>query len=513
MSTFETIIRKPAVILTAGLVLGGGLILASTNSLPRIQPTASAPSKLSPVALVEATSPALRDLDNALTSVVDAIRPGVVSISWNTGTQRGGEGTGFIYQSNGWIVTNEHVTGGRDEVDVTLSDGRKFKGKVTRANDVQYDLAMVKIEANNLPTLDFADSDSVKPGQIAIAIGSPFGLESSVTIGHISALGRTGQAMDGGSARAYAGLIQTDAAINPGNSGGPLLNIDGQVVGVNSMIYSNGGGLLQGSAGSVGVGFAISSKVASKVAKMLVEKGKLERAFLGAIPETLEPYRAKELNVPGGAYLRFSDQAPESPAKKAGMKDGDIVIDIDGAPVKTEIDVRLAMLGRAPGSKANVTFLRDGKRQTVAVTLAGVPKDTQAVQRPPQKPQSPLDDDQIPQDLRDLFRRNRMDDDSEPSNPASGARLGAKVSELDAAARKQFSIPQNVSGVAVMGFEAESIARDMGLEVGDVIVEANGKPIKSIDDLKASMNNSPTVSVKAERYMGGAKSTKTFTIK
>ncbi|HQU18884.1 MAG TPA: trypsin-like peptidase domain-containing protein, partial [Fimbriimonadaceae bacterium] len=268
--------KSAYVMLLIGAVIGA-VTFASIQSGKVISPAqAEKPAVAMPASNLEAPKlDMLRSLDEAFASIVDYASKAVVHIRTGgdrsqglTSAMASGEGSGVIFRSDGYIVTNAHVVDSFDTVTVTLNDGRSFPGKVIKAEDI--DIAVVKIQASDLPTVQFGNSDAVRPGQFAIAVGSPFGFENSTTIGHISAIGRESIVPDmrQGSARFYPDLIQTDASINMGNSGGPLLNVDGQVVGINTAIYS-------GTGGSVGIGFAIPSNQARMIADMLIEKGKV----------------------------------------------------------------------------------------------------------------------------------------------------------------------------------------------------------------------------------------------
>ena len=306
----------------------------------------------------------LRNLDNSIANLADFVAPAVVDIQSTSGRQQGpdgermpamgGEGSGFIIRPDGYIVTNDHVVGGFDKVKVILKDGREFDGKVTRAEDS--DIALVKIDAKDLPTLAFANSDKVRPGQLSMAVGAPFGLTNSVTVGHVSALGRQ-EVIEN---RNYPSLIQTDTSINMGNSGGPLVNIDGQVIGVNTAIYSPSGV-------SSGIGFAIPANQAKLIADTLATKGKITRSMMGLIPANLKDYEKSAKHLSGGAVvMKVTD---DGAAKAAGIQTGDIIIKIGNTPITSELDLRNAMLQYAPGSTVPVDLVRDGSHKTVKVTL------------------------------------------------------------------------------------------------------------------------------------------------
>ena len=276
----------------------------------------------------------LHNLDASFANLAEFVAPSVVDIRATTDRAAGpdgarqairqGEGSGFIIRSDGYIMTNDHVVGDANKVKVITKEGREYDGTVIRAQDS--DLAIVKIDAKDLPALAFGDSSKLKAGQMCMAVGAPFGLENSVTFGHISALGRVNDIPDMSmvqQGRRYADMIQTDASINMGNSGGPLLNVDGQVIGVNTAIYSPTGV-------SAGIGFAIPSNQAKFIGDMLIEKGKIVRSVIGVYPENLKEYEKKDMGITGGARVKGFPPSEQSasPAKKAGILENDIVTKI-----------------------------------------------------------------------------------------------------------------------------------------------------------------------------------------
>ncbi|MBC8063263.1 MAG: trypsin-like peptidase domain-containing protein, partial [Chlorobia bacterium] len=317
-------------ILAAGVLIGAGATASvigakggSTASLPLPKVSISSPR---PVGQLRTESlEMVKALDESFANLAESVKPAVVHIRvQNSGARNmlgerqaiGGEGSGFIFRPDGYIITNDHVVGGFEKVTVILFDGREFPGKVLRAEDS--DIAIVKIDAKDLPSLPFADSNQVRAGEFAMAVGAPYGLESTVTVGHVSATQRSNQIPDpnSGRVRVYSDLIQTDTAINVGNSGGPLLNIEGQVVGINSAIFSPTGT-------SSGIGFAIASNQARLLAETLIEKGKIVRGYLGILPANLKQFRAKALGVEKGAFVE--DLPSDGPAAIAGIKKGDVV--------------------------------------------------------------------------------------------------------------------------------------------------------------------------------------------
>lgn len=287
-----------------------------------------------------------------------------------------GEGSGFIISNNGQILTNAHVVEGSDTVNVTLKDGRSFQGKVMGVDTVT-DVAVVKIEASNLPTVAMGNSDQLKPGEWAIAIGNPLGLDNTVTTGIISATGRSSSAVGVPDKRVQ--FIQTDAAINPGNSGGPLLNASGQVIGMNTAILQ----------GAQGLGFAIPINTAQRIANQLVSQGKVQHPYLGVQMVTLTPELKKNINSNPNAGLNVEEDQgvliakvmPNSPAAKAGLRAGDVIQKINGQSVKDAEGVQKAVEGSQVGNSLQVGVRRNQKDVTVAVQAGDFPTQSQSQRR------------------------------------------------------------------------------------------------------------------------------------
>jgi Do/DeqQ family serine protease len=279
-----------------------------------------------------------------------------------------GTGSGFIINSDGIILTNAHVVDGADTVTVTLKDGRIFKGKALGQDEVT-DVAVIKIAANNLPTVNIGNSDQLRPGEWAIAIGNPLGLDNTVTAGIISATGRSSG--DVGVPDKRVGFIQTDAAINPGNSGGPLLNQRGQVIGMNTAIIG----------GAQGLGFAIPIKTAQQIANQLIATGKVEHAYLGIRMANLTPELKQEINRDPQAGIRVQEDRgvlifqvfPNSPAARAGLKVGDVIQKIDSRPIDKADQVQQAVEASSVGGNLQVEVRRNGQSLTVAVRPAALP--------------------------------------------------------------------------------------------------------------------------------------------
>lgn len=264
------------------------------------------------------------------------------------------EGSGFIISADGYVLTNDHVVKGAVAVSVSLMDGRKFEATVVGRDPIN-DLAVLKVPAHNLPTAVLGDSKTLEPGQWVIAIGNPYGLENTVTAGIISALGRP---IDG-----QGRFIQTDAAINPGNSGGPLIDIEGRVIGINTAIIQS----------AQGIGFAIPIDTAKEVLDALITKGHVSRAWLGVTLAELNESLASQLQVLPHRGVAVYEVYPDSPAQKAGLKSGDVIVTIDGKPVKTPNEASQLIRRQKVGSRCELRIIRDGKQSTVTVTLGDMP--------------------------------------------------------------------------------------------------------------------------------------------
>lgn len=355
-------------------------------------------------------------------------------------------GSGVIIRSDGYILTNDHVVekarGGK--VRVKLSSGEVFTGQVFR--DDRSDLAVVKIDAKRpLPAIKFADSKRVKVGQWAVAIGSPFGQDNTVTTGIISALQRKSTIGDVRDRRYYPELIQTDAAINPGNSGGPLLNIKGELIGINVGIDTPSGG-------SVGIGFAIPANTAKYVSEQLIARGKVTRGYLGLTPVDIEPEVRSALKVSQGAYISTISQ--DSPADKAGLEAGDVVVRFGTTEIRDEVSLRNAIATTEPGTKVPISVLREGKSVELSAQLERLPEPP-----PPAAPMAPA--------------KTKTD---EP--------LAASLEPLSEEIRSALRLDETLKGVYVAAVRPGTPADEAGLERGMVILSVNGKPVTSEDEAK-----------------------------
>ncbi|MFC3116486.1 DegQ family serine endoprotease [Cellvibrio fontiphilus] len=352
---------------------------------------------------------------------------------------RGSLGSGFIISADGYVLTNDHVVDQMDAITVILNDQREYAATLV-GSDERSDLALLKIDAKNLPTLTLAKDETLKVGQWVIAIGSPFGLDYSASAGIVSAIGRSIPSAH--SESNYVPFIQTDVAINPGNSGGPLFNMDGEVVGINSQIYSPSGG-------SVGLSFAIPASLAVDVVAQLKDKGRVDRGWLGVMIQEVDKNLANSLGMdkPGGALI--SEVEPDGPAAKSGLKAGDLIIKFNGQNVNTSSDLPYLVGRTAPKSKVPVVIMRKGKEQTLNVTVGILPVSPQEAASQP------------------------------AAAPAQNApdSLGLIVVPLESSRRGGAEF-----GVVVQQIQPGSPAAEAGLQVGDVITQLAFSDIKSLAD-------------------------------
>lgn len=347
-------------------------------------------------------------------------------------------GSGFIISADGYVVTNHHVVHGADEIVVRLDDRRELQAEMV-GTDARSDIALLKIDARNLPAVRLGDSDKLKVGEWVLAIGSPFGFDHSVTAGIVSAKGRSLPNEN------YVPFIQTDVAINPGNSGGPLFNLEGEVVGVNSQIYSRTGGFM-------GLSFAIPIELVLDVVDQLKTEGHVSRGWLGVLIQevTRELAESFKMNKPQGALV--SKVLPGSPAEKAGIKTGDIILEFNGAPIEQATALPPIVGQVKAGDSAKVIVLRDGRRQVLTVKIGDLPDEIQASTGPERSAQGK----------------------TEKSN-----RLGLVLAEPDAAVREEYNLEQG--GVVVVDV-LQGPAAAAGIRPGDVIVSLNNKSIAGTKD-------------------------------
>jgi serine protease Do len=369
----------------------------------------------------------------------------------NQGPQREqGLGSGVIVNSDGYLLTNNHVVEDASDVEVFTQDQRRFKAKVI-GTDERTDVAVLKIDASGLPTLTLADSSKLKVGDVVFAIGQPFGIGETATMGIVSATGRG----LGGAIERYEDFIQTDAAINPGNSGGALIDLRGNLVGINTAIISGGGG-------NQGVGFAIPINMARGVMDQIVEHGKVVRGYMGVAIQGVDPDMAKAFGLSHGGGALISDVTANSPASKAGLERGDIVLQLNGQAVSGPDDLSVRISEMAPGSVAHLAVYRNGQNKDVDVTLVESPEKTAASQNTPEAPAN----------LK-----------------------GMQVQNLTPEIAHQLKLPSSVTGVVVTEVDSSSAAEAAGIQRGDVIQEVNRKPVRDVSQFRQALSGTSGQSV------------------
>lgn len=408
----------------------------------------------------KASRATLLSLQDAFSEIADDLEPAVVTILSlnptrgernNRGKRSTGTGSGVLISADGWVLTNEHVTGGIEKVKVRLFDGREFTGTVR--GDLRSDLAMVKIEdAKPFPYAPLGDSDKVKIGHWAIAVGSPYKYEGTFSVGVISSLSRRQEILDPTvptGVRFYPQMFQTDAAINPGNSGGPLCNINGEVIAINTAIESDGGG-------SIGIGFAIPINSAKFVISQLQQTGKVQYGYLGVEPRSVGPQLASTLNVMQGAYIQSVQD--NSPAQKAGLRAGDVVISIGEKSIRNETDFRLVVSQTRPGTTVELVTLRNGQRVSMKATVM----EMEGLERP-----------------------------HEETNVLS--KLGLEVEPLTETLAEKLNVSARLKGVAIKTILPGTPASDStDLEEGAVILKVNDQDTPNVNAFRDVMSKLKT---------------------
>jgi len=464
-------------VLAMGIIVVGGvavpvlLNLVSPGAAPMARSEAwAAPEELEPLPPMPE---GLDRLSERFRAVAKHIRPAVVAIGvsktveaspWPFGDDffrrffgrqfpgPGGErkfeqrglGSGVIVSKDGYILTNNHVVAEADEITVRLSDGREFAAEVI-GTDPPSEIAVVRVKADgDLPVARLGDDAAMEVGDWVLAVGAPFGLEQTVTSGIISATGRHGVGIT-----EYENFIQTDAAINPGNSGGPLVNMNGEVIGINTAIASRSGGYM-------GVGFAVPINMARKVMDRLVEEGEVVRGWLGVGIQPLTPELAESMGIKDEQGVLVSQVFDDTPAAEAGIQAGDVVLKFNGKAVGQASELQSAVAWTKPGTKVKVLLVRDGKRRTVTVTIA-------------KRPEQPS-----------MAR-------AAPGAPAELDELGIGVSGVTPEARERYGYEPG-QGVLITAVKPGSLASRAGLEEGMLILQAAGKDVGSVADLKKVLN-------------------------
>ncbi|MCS6799760.1 MAG: Do family serine endopeptidase [Myxococcota bacterium] len=401
-------------------------------------------------------------LERAFTAVAERVSASVVSIEVETRVPRPaafdwpfpffrpperpegfvrGNGSGAIVRSDGYIITNHHVIEDAHRIEVLLRDGRRFTASVVGI-DPGTDLAILKIDARNLPALGFADSRSVRPGQWVVAVGSPFGLDYTVTVGVVSAVGRAGVGMND-----IEDYIQTDASINPGNSGGPLVNLAGQIIGINTMIVGRGSG----------IGFAVPADIASVVAEQIIASGTVRRASIGVTFQELTPEIASELGMSGRRGALVSSVVAGGPAERAGVRPGDVIVSVGGRPIEEGRDLLREVLRRRVGETVELGLVRGGQNITLRVGTVERPTPGRV--------------------------RGRRAQPAPPGPAPSG--LGLSMQSIEPGSRRG----GGEAGVFVTRVEPGTPAAHAGLRPGDVIVEADRTPVRSPADVEQALRD------------------------
>jgi serine protease Do len=352
-------------------------------------------------------------------------------------------GSGVIISPEGYILTNNHVVDGATNVKVMLSDKREFKAAVV-GTDPKTDIAVLKIEGSGFPSVTIGDSSKVQVGDYALAIGDPFGVGQTVTMGIVSATGRTNLGIED-----YEDFIQTDAPINPGNSGGALVNDRGELVGINTAILSHGSG------GNQGIGFAVPVNLARNVMDQILAHGKVTRAYMGIIPQDVTPALAKQFGSTETRGALVGDVSADSPAAKAGLKRGDIILELNGKAISGSNELRMSISMMQPKTTVKLKVQRDGSEKEMAVTLGELPAPEERA--------------------------------SKEKNGSEGALEGVEVENLDAQTAKQLGLPAESKGVVVTDISPSSPVAETGLRKGDVIQEVNHQPVQNVAEFDRAM--------------------------
>ncbi len=461
------------VFLTATLALGGALAWWAASRTVAVFGFNNAVTL--PVASVSAAAGPI-DFNLGFSSVVEPLLPTVVNISTSKvvksprnqlpfsndpffrqffGDQFGGQsprerrehslGSGVIVNPEGYILTNNHVVEGASDVQVTLNDKRTFKASVA-GTDPRSDIAVLKIPATNLPSITLGNSSKMKVGDVVLAIGDPFGIGETVTMGIVSATGRKGLGIGG--PEGYEDFIQTDAAINPGNSGGALVNARGELIGINSAIITGGGG------GNQGIGFAIPIDMARSVMEQILKSGKVTRGYIGVGIQEVTPDLAKAFGVSSAEGALVGSVAPDGPGARAGLERGDVITSLNGRPVSDYGDLRLQISQMAPGTAVKLGILRSGQKRELTVTLVEYPEKAVAAAEP-------------------TVGENAME--------------GVQVETLTPEIARQLNLPANAPGVVITNVDPDSPAADARLQRGDVIQEVDGKAVSNLNEFQGAV--------------------------
>jgi serine protease Do len=353
-------------------------------------------------------------------------------------------GSGVIVSPDGYIMTNNHVIEGASDVRVTLSDKRQLEAKVV-GSDPKTDIAVLKVNANNLSAITIGDSSKVQVGDYALAIGDPFGVGQTVTMGIVSAMNRGNLGIED-----YEDFIQTDAPINPGNSGGALVNDRGELIGINTAILSHGSG------GNEGIGFAVPVNLARAVMDQIMDHGKVNRAYLGVIIQDVTPGIAKAMGLTDMKGVLVGDVSPSGPAQKSGIKRGDIILEVNGKPVADGRELRMSISMMKPDASVKLRILRNGNQSDMTVQLGDLPNDKEQAKTEEGKSEGILE--------------------------------GVTLENLDSQSARQLGLPAATTGVVVTDISPSSPEAAAGLRPGDVIQEVNHQPVKNVAQLEEAVH-------------------------
>jgi serine protease Do len=451
--------------------LAGGLVLAQSGrtTTPAIAPatTVQSPEIVGPLVPVTGFSPIVKKTGPSVVSITstsmrktgddgDSLSqlfrgfPGFAvpdDPQFRAPRKQQAAGSGVIMTSDGYILTNHHVVDSATKVHVVLSDKREFDAKVI-GTDSDADIAVIKVDATGLPAVTIGDSSRVEVGDVALAIGNPFALGQTVTMGIVSALGRTGLGIE-----AYENFIQTDAAVNPGNSGGALVNTRGELIGINTAILSESGG-------NQGIGFAIPSNMARSLMNQIKDTGKVTRGYIGILPQDLTPQLAASFGIKDTRGALVASVEDNSPAANAGLQRGDVIREVNGKAINDQGELRNQIAELEPGKTLSLKVLRNGAEKSLSVKVAARPVEIGAASK-----SAPVPD------------------------AGTSAKLGVAIQDLNPQIAKQLGISA-VTGVVVTQVQPDSPAADAGIKRGDVVQEVNRQPVKSASDFRNAVSQS-----------------------